>query len=310
MIKEPQDEMMPIKNIYEHGIEDPEPSDGMIVVKQLPVIQERLQQVKANVVARVEEAKSLVCTEKTVTAVREERAKLNKELKMWEDKRKAVKKAVLSPYEAFETTFKNCVTDIYKAADIELKGKIDSVESELKQKKQKEVEDYFNEYLAAAVTHNGELISSFISFKNANINVTLSASLKSLKAQAKAFIDRICDDLNLIATQEHKDEILYEYKQSLNVSAAITTVVNRYKAIEEAKVREEALKAEREAAQKATERVEQVIEELAPPTVEEQPETEPQKIYEVSFKVTTSDLDKIKKLKTFMVKEGIEYEQL
>ena len=59
--------------------------------------------------------------------------------------------------------------------------------------------------------------------------------MKSLKEQAKQFIDKIVDDLKLIETQEHKAEILVEYKQTLNVAQAITTVTNRFKAIEEEK---------------------------------------------------------------------------
>ena len=79
----------------------------------------------------------------------------------------------------------------------------------------------------------------FVTFESANINVTLTASMKSLKEQAKNFIDKIVDDLNLIDTQEHKAEILVEYKQSLNVSQAITTVTNRFKAIEEENAKQE-----------------------------------------------------------------------
>ena len=66
--------------------------------------------------------------------------------------------------------------------------------------------------------------------------------MKSLKEQAKAFVDKIADDLNLIETQEHKAEILVEYKQTLNVSQAITTVTNRFKDIEEEKKKQEETK--------------------------------------------------------------------
>ena len=76
-------------------------------------------------------------------------------------------------------------------------------------------------------------------YEQAKINVTLTASIKSLKEQAKVFIDKIVDDLKLIETQEHKAEILVEYKQTLNVSQAITTVTNRFKAIEEEKRKQE-----------------------------------------------------------------------
>lgn len=62
------------------------------------------------------------------------------------------------------------------------------------------------------------LCIDFVTFEQANIGITLSASLKSLKEQAKNFADRISDDLMLIQTQENKAEILVEYKNTLNVS--------------------------------------------------------------------------------------------
>lgn len=267
---------------------------GIIVVKQLPIIVEQLQEVKAEITAKVEQALSLVCTEDTVKDVKKVRSDLNKELKDYEECRKAVKKAIMTPYEQFEAVYKDCISDTYKKADTELKGKIDSVENELKEQKKAEVKGYFDEYLTATGI-------DFVTFENANINVTLSASMKSLKEQAKAFVDKIVDDLNLIDTQEHKDEILYEYKQSLNVSNAITTVTNRYKAIEEAKAREQA---EAEAAAK----VEEVVEAVAPPTVEPiAPPVEEEKTYTLKFTVRGT-MPQLKALKEFLKNGGYDYE--
>lgn len=196
-------------------------------------------------------------------------------MKDYEERRKAVKKAIMTPYEQFEAVYKDCISDTYKKADTELKNKIDSVENELKAQKAAEVKAYFDEYLQSKGI-------DFVTFESAHINVTLSASMKSLKEQAKSFIDRICDDLNLIDTQEHKDEILYEYKQSLNVSNAITMVTYRYKAIEEAKAREEERKAREQAAAEAAAKVEAV----APPTVEPiAPPVEEEKTYTLKFTV-------------------------
>lgn len=283
-------------------------NNEIIVVKQLPVIQEQLQQIKADVTARVEAAKSLVCTEDTVKSVKEEKANLNKEFKLWEEKRKEVKKVVLAPYEQFEAVYKDCVSEIYKQADADLKAKINSVEDELKQQKSRKVLDYFNEYLCSVEAVTNISLFEFVTFEKANINVTLSASLKSLKEQAKAFIDRICDDVNLIGTQEHKDEIFYEYKKTLNASNAITTVVNRYKAIERAKAIEEERKAQQEAAQKAAEKVETVVEELTPPTVEPiAPPVEEEEVFTVNFTVKGTRTQ-IRALKEFLNNGGYDYE--
>lgn len=275
---------------------------GIIEIKQLPIIVEQLQEVKAEVTAKVEQALSLVCTEDTVKDVKKVRSDLNKELKDYEERRKAVKTAIMKPYNDFEEIYKDCISDTYKKADTELKGKIDSVENELKEQKKAEVKGYFDEYLTATGI-------DFVTFENANINVTLSASMKSLKEQAKAFVDKIVDDLNLIDTQEHKDEILYEYKQSLNVSNAITTVANRYKAIEEAKAREEERKAREQAEAEAVAKVEEVVEAVAPPTVEPIAPPTPVKVQKFTFTVTASE-SRIEKLIEFLESEEFDYERV
>lgn len=275
--------------------------NNIIQVKQLPIIVEQLHEVKAEVTAKVEQALSLICTEDTVKDVKKVRSELNKELKDYEERRKAVKKAIMTPYEQFEAVYKDCISDTYKKADTELKDKIDSVENELKEQKKAEVKGYFDEYLTATGI-------DFVTFENANINVTLSASMKSLKEQAKAFVDKIVDDLNLIDTQEHKDEILYEYKQSLNVSNAITTVTNRYKAIEEAKAREEERKAREQAEAEATAKVESVVEAVAQPTVEPiAPPVEEEKTYTLKFTVRGT-MPQLKALKEFLNNGGYDYE--
>ncbi len=207
-------------------------SNELIVVKQLPIIQERLKELSTEIDKKVENAKSLICTEETVKEVKQVRADMNKEFKDLEVQRKLVKEQVLVPYMQFEEIYKQYVSDKYKNADIELKNKVDSIENELKTKKEQEIKDYFEEY---KIANNID----FITYGQAKINVTLSASMKSLKEQAKQFIDKVVDDLNLIETQEHKTEILVEYKQTLNVAQAITSVTNRFKAIEEEKKKQE-----------------------------------------------------------------------
>lgn len=276
-------------------------NNEIIKVTQLPIIVEQLNEVKAEVTAKVEQALSLVCTEDTVKDVKKVRSELNKELKDYEDRRKAVKTAIMKPYEQFEAVYKDCISDTYKKADAELKNKIDSVENELKAQKTAEVKAYFDEYLTATGI-------DFVTFENANINVTLSASMKSLKEQAKTFVDKIVDDLNLIDTQEHKDEILYEYKASLNVSNAITTVANRYKAIEKAKAREEERKAREQAEAEAAAKVESVVEAVAPPTVEPiAPPVEEEKTYTLKF-IVRGTMPQLKALKEFLNNGGYDYE--
>lgn len=289
----------------------------LIVVKQLPQIEEHLKELSQDVDKKVENAKSLVCTEENVKTIKQIRADLNKEFKEVEAQRKIVKEQILAPYMQFEEIYKTYISDKYKSADSNLKAKIDSTENELKNIKEQEIKDYFEEYKKA---NNID----FVTYSQARINVTLSVSRKSLKEQAKQFIDKIVDDLKLINTQEHKTEILVEYKKSLNVSQAITSVTNRFKAIEEEKKRQEELKrkqleeaqrranesirAQTEAARQAlenfipkNEEVEETI--LQAPVIEEKQE----EILTLRFTVKGTRT-KLRELKQFLENGGYDYE--
>lgn len=236
-------------------------SNEIIVVKQLPIIEQQLAQIKQQVAERVETVTSLVVTEDTVKAVKKARAELGAEFKSWEEKRKEVKKAVITPYEKFEEVYNECISNSYKTADKLLKQRIDEVENELKAKKAAEVQSYFEEYLASKGI-------DFVTYAQAGLNVTLSASLKSLKEQAAAFIDRIVSDLALIETfTDLKAEILVEYKKSLNVSDAITGVKARAKAVQEEQARQEAEAEKRAAEAQRVEAIKAAIPE-APAAVE------------------------------------------
>jgi hypothetical protein len=272
----------------------------IISVKQLPVIVEQLAQVKETVIQRVQTATSLVCTDETVKEVKKARAELNSEFKAWEEKRKEVKTAVMTPYEKFEAVYKECVSDTYKAADKDLKSKIDSVENELKEKKSAEVREYFSEYL---ISKNID----FLAFEQAGINVTLSASLKSLKEQSKAFVDKICDDLALIDTQEHKAEILVEYKKTLNVSAAITGVTARIKAVEDEKRRQEEAAAIRAAEEQRIAEIKAAVPEPVPEVAAPVEIQSEEKIYILRFTVKGTK-DKLRELKAFLDNGGYKYE--
>lgn len=274
----------------------------IIEVKQLPIIEQQLQLVKKSVIEKTEAALKLVCTEDTLQEVKKAKIALTKEFKEWEAKRKSVKNAVMTPYEQFEKVYKECVTDIYKNADNELKAKVGSIENAIREEKAAGIKAYFDEYVASRGIE--EIYGKFLAFEYTGIKVTLSASKKSLKEQAANFVDRICDDLNLIETQEHKDEILYEYKKSLNLSGSITAVANRYKAIEAEKAREAERKARAEAVKATENKVDEVIKPakviIEPPKVEEP-------VLTVKFTVKGTKA-KLQELKAYLERNGFDYE--
>lgn len=286
-------------------------NNQLIIVKQLPQIEENLKSVAVDIEKRVETAKKLVCTEENVKEIKQVRTSLNKEFKELEEQRKQVKEQVLAPYMKFEEVYKQYISDKYKSADLELKSKVDTVENELKANKEKEVRDYFEEY---KIFKNID----FIKFEQVEIKIGLSDSLISLKKQAQQFIDKVFDDLNLINTQDHKAEILVEYKQTLNVSQAITTVANRFKAIEEEKARQEELKKKQleeaqkvadaniEAQVKATQEAISNFNIMETNNPIEAPKVE-QEVLTLNFKVKATKT-KLRELKEFLINGGYEYE--
>lgn len=287
--------------------EQAEFNDNLMVVTQLPVIEQQLTTIKEKFETEVAAALAMPCTEETLSAVKTKRAELTKIYNALEAKRKEIKKSILTPYDAFEQVYKECVTNVYSPCDEELKAKVATVENGLKSDKRDKVKDYFDEYCAS-------LQIDFVAFERIGLNITLTVSHKKLREQVKSFLDKVNDELQLIATQEHGEEILVEYKNSLNVAQAITTVVNRHKAIEEEKLRKEALKAASIEKAKAVEKVEEAVEALAPPVAAPMPQAEQiseknkEQRYETTFTVCGT-LAQLKALKNFLEEGEYQYAQ-
>lgn len=276
--------------------------DNLIVVSQLPVITQHLNLVAEEIKEKTETAKSLVCTADTLKTVKATRADLNKEFNALEEMRKAVKSAVMAPYNEFEGIYKACVTDAFKEADCVLKAKISEVEDGLKAEKEEAVKVYFDEYKTVCNVQ-------FLQLEDAKLTITKTASLKSLKEDCKMFIEKVVSEMNYIVKTYpfEATEMIFEYKHSLSLEYAIGTVTNRVIALRKEK---EALKLAQSKQQEAAAHAAEV-EQLAAPTVsnsemvEAKPETE--KVYQLVFKVWGTK-EQLKTLKKFLKDGGYQYE--
>ena len=207
--------------------------DGEIQVriKSVGEIESNMKEVKGYVEELNNYYKSVTFTEETLKQAKEEKAKVNKFKAEVADYRKKITAEYNKPIKVFEDTAKETeklLSETYNTINQQVAG----FEEEQKRQKEQEIREYFEEYKTANDI-------DFLNYEQAQINVTLTASVKSLKEQAKAFIDRIMDDLKLIETQEYKEEILVEYKQNLNVSKSIQEVANRHRLLEEEKKKQE-----------------------------------------------------------------------
>lgn len=289
-------------------------SNELIVVKQLPVIVQHLEALAAQIDEQVQDACSLACTAETVKDVKRVRAELNKQYNELEGLRKAAKKAIAQPYAEFEAIYKRCVSDKFGPADAQLKQKIGAVEGELLEAKTAKIKAYHEELCEA-------LHVDCIPFKRLGLNVTLSASEKSLKAAVNQEVSRVASEVKAIMEGDHAAEVLTEYRKSLNMADAMTVVRRRLEE-EEASRQRLAQEAERAAEEaKRVEAVNQAMEDYAPVVESVEPVEEPVKEPEVPPVAEKHDekkhyarftaigtIDQLKRLKQFMESEGIKYE--
>lgn len=277
-------------------------NEHLIVLKQLPVIEEHLQTLSAQVDQRVDAALSMVVDETTYKSVKATRAELNKEFQELEERRKAVKASIMEPYDKFNSVYEQFAATKYRRADAVLKERISAVEDDLKAQKAEKLRNYYGECCVA-------LNIPGIPFERVGLNITMSASEKSLRDEIDRFLQGVSDGLQMIQNREDRDEVLVEFWKSLNASQAVNTVEERHRRMAEEKARADARAEEQK---KEQERVRQVEEKTrtavqAAEPVAPAPAPEKEQVLCVQFKVTGT-LAQLKALKKFLIDGGYHYE--
>ena len=266
-------------------------------IKSVGEIESNMKEVKRYVENLNNYYKNITFTEETMKDAKDEKSKVNKFKSQVADYRKNIIAEYNKPIKAFEDTAKETEKLLAETYNT-INQQVANYENKQKEIKEQEIKEYFEE---CKIANNID----FITYGQAKIDVTLSASMKNLKEQAKSFIDKVADDLKLIETQEHKTEILVEYKQTLNVSQAITSVTNRFKAIEEEKKKieqeKELQKFVVDTAKESDKYSEQII--LNAPSIEEK--TEDILILKFTVRGTRT---KLRELKQFLESGGYDYE--
>ena len=277
-----------------------EDQGGLIQIVQLPIIKERLHFLKGFVDQQVADALAMVCTEDTVIMVKQYRAELNALHNEAEVQRKAVKEAVMKPYQDFEKVYRECISEPFKQADAILRRKVADVENGLK----KECEDRLRVFFTELTQAHG---LDWLKFEQAGVTVTLADAKaktqppKKLREQLERFVLRVAKDVDMILALKNGSEVLASYKQALDVADAIQSVEERHRQIEyaeEEKVLRNAVKAQETEAR-------QRVEAFAPPTVEESPVVQ-EDLLTCTFTITDTR-DRLKLLKQFLDANGYKY---
>lgn len=268
--------------------------NDIVKIEQMPIVFEQLEKIGTLIDEKTKDLDTLECTEENKQEVKKRRTEINNTLKVLEDKRKEIKTKLLEPYNVFEEKYENeCKTKLQNASEL-LKGKIDYIENQQLAEKEKELREFAYQHIEA------NNLSQLIGFDNIGLNITLSASMKSLKEQILDFINKVVSDLKLIDMEEYKEEISIEYIQSLNFVDAKTKVIERHKQLEEMKKQQEEKLEQEKQEEEIIGKVEEIIE--VPKEIIENDE-----VITVQFTITDTK-EKILKLRDYLKENGINYE--
>lgn len=277
----------------------------MLICTQPPVISENLLDLNARVSSITTMLSALPPEPENLPQVKKARADLRRYFESLEEQRKAVKAAVMAPYNEAEARYKRLVSDPINQADKLCKDFVDGVEASMKRQCEEGLREYFSELCAANHVE-------FLKFEQAGIVVDMASAKqktpKKLREQLAQFVSRISSEVDMIADMQDAEEIMVEYQKTLNCPRAIAEVAERHRLIQaqkEAAIARSAAKiAEAEAVQK--------VDAISPPVPAQPPQEG--KRYRISFvlRPTEAQMEKLRPvlrdLKDFLKQEGIYYE--
>ena len=277
---------------------------SLIVVSQLPVIQEQLRQLRESWEQRAADAASMICTEETVQSLKEMRAEMRKEFQEADAQRKAAKEKYMAPWNAVEATFKECVKDAFTRADDSLKSTITGFENEIKRKCYDDLQRFFAEHVQM---EHIDFMTLDQAMALGGIRISLSDAKKNTPRQLQdavaAVVAKVAVSMEQIATMEDSAEIMAEYKQCFDVGKAVAVVQGRKRRVEAEREAAEARRTAQERQKAVAEKVDAVAPPVVAPTVQA-----PEKVFEkYTFTVYNCTRSQLIRVREFLKQEGINY---
>lgn len=270
----------------------------VVNIKSLGEIESNIKDIKEKAIKLNNYYSNITFTADSIKVAKDIKSKVNKFKGQVSDYRKNIIAEFKKPIEQFETTAKE-TEKILENTYTTINLQCSRYDEEQKKKLEKEVREFFDEYKAT--------LNIDVPYEKANITVNLNSSLKKLKEEVVAFLEKINKDLELINSQQYKDEILVEYNTCYDAVKAITTVNNRMKAIEEQKNRSEELihKAQVIIDKQPVEKISEKKDILQAPQY-----TSIDKISDKTVSMTftvTGTIEEIKKLKAYLINSKIKF---
>lgn len=263
----------------------------LIIKNQVGSIQWDPNGLQQYVEGMIQKYDGLVFTDEEIPEAKKRMADLNRLKKNIEDKRKEIKKEIAEPYMQFEAQIKPIVQRID-----EVRGKIDvqvkDYERIRDEKKQKEIQDWW-----AANGTKGVSIQLVWDPRYLNVTFTMDQVIQDLKAKKEKNTENLALICNMAKDNPvQADFMIEDFTKHLSVQQAL----ENWQKLEDARIRAEQIKAEREAARIAAEQARAAESakdpEPAPAIQPERPAPQPQqpsRHWSITFRVEGSHEDMV-----------------
>lgn len=197
-------------------------STDIIRVIQAPIIEESL----ANIAAVFDDDRKLAeeteATEENLKTLKDARATCRKYYDDLETRRKEAKTTILNPYEAFERLYKDQIADRFKKADDLFKQKIDEIEDAKRLARKNQFATYYAEYAQS------KSVDDLITFDQSKVQLNLTDSDTKITRMIREEIDKVASDRAAAEQMENGKEIIFEYRRTRDLAAAIAAVKERH----------------------------------------------------------------------------------
>jgi len=177
----------------------------------------RFEELKEEALELSELIRSVVVNEETVKQSKKLLAEVNKSLKDLEDRRIAIKRLLMEPYQDFELKVKEIV-GIVKEADQVVRDQVKALEEAERSEKQNVIMDLFSK----RIKHYSfrDLFDFHDFFRSKHLNKSMS--IDAVENEIIEFLERIARDLKAIENMPDPEAVLSHYLEVKDIAAAIT----------------------------------------------------------------------------------------
>lgn len=198
--------------------------DGHVKVVKGSVVFSGYESLKAQAQDIAEYIETVAVTEDNVKASKKMLAAVNKAVKELEDRRIAVKKAMIEPYLEFEEQVKEIV-GIVKGADEVVRSQVRALEEVERIVKREQLRLIWDKRIEHYPFGGSVLFEDFISEQHLNKTMAID----KVEEQMVEYLEKVNSDIKVIAYLEHSDDVLTEYLKIKDLNQAVENVHERHR---------------------------------------------------------------------------------